>query len=82
MTGKDAPPHDPWTRWFAAIAVTLLSLLLVLFTIAGTRGPSTMERLNNVENQLQVVTCLLLLPIEERVARGVAECQIRPEGNP
>ena len=69
--------HDPWTRWAASIAALLLGVLLVMFIMAALRAPSTSERLSRVEDQLTVVTCLLLIPDEEREARGIAECQLQ-----
>ena len=76
-------PHDPWTRWFAGIAATLLAVLLILVALAAIRGPSTAERLTRVEGQVEVITCLLLIPIEERLERGLLECQpVSPLGGP
>lgn len=70
--------HDPWTRWFAGTAAALLALLFVLIVVATVRGPTTTERLQNIEDQLEFQTCLILLPVEEREARGVAECAAQP----
>lgn len=72
--------YDPWTRWFAGIAAVLLSLLLVMFSIAAVRGPSVNERLTEIEEQMTVVTCLLLITPDERLERGAAECQTLPPG--
>lgn len=68
--------YDPITRWLAAVAVTLLSFILVWALVASARRPAISERLDNIEHQLSFVSCLLLIPVEERVPQAVADCQV------
>lgn len=72
--------HDPITRLLAAVAVALLSFILVWALVASASRPTIHEQLTQVEEQLTVVTCLLLTPAEDRLGRGIAECQLEPPG--
>lgn len=72
--------HDPITRWLAAIAVLLLSFILAWALIATARGPAVSEQLDRIERQFAYTACLVLIPDEERVSRGLLECQ--PVENP
>ena len=73
--------HDSVTRWLAASAVALL-LFILIWALTSTVGRPTLdERLTHIEDQFTFVTCLLLIPDEERAERGIANCQITPEGD-
>ena len=78
-TGPDLN-HDPITRWLAAIAVVLLTFILTWALIASARGPSVADQLDRIERQFAYTACLVLIPDEERVSRGLLECQ--PVDNP
>lgn len=66
--------YDPITRWAALVAAVLLCFIFALGLWSAARGPTTQERLDTIEEKIEFQTCLLLLPIEERMARGVADC--------
>lgn len=67
--------HDSVTRWLAASAVALLLFILIWALMSTAGRPTIDQRLTHIENQLTFTTCLLLMPDEERMERGIAECQ-------
>lgn len=68
--------HDPITRWAALVAVVLLVFILGWALLASARRPSFDERMNDIESQLSFVSCMLLIPIEDRTPSATAECQL------
>lgn len=67
--------HDPWTRWFAGIAATLLAFLFAMVIVATIRGPSVNDRLDTIEKQVAFIACIVLVPDGERNELAVAQCQ-------
>jgi hypothetical protein len=64
------------------VAVMVGVLLAVAVLIAVSRSPGHDEIYNRqqmLEDQLRYVSCLLLVPPEERVPEMVAACQVVPE---
>lgn len=74
MREEDPISHDPVTRILAAISVLLLAFILAWALIATARGPSINEQLARIEHRQAEISCLLLIPIEERHERGLPEC--------
>lgn len=68
--------HDPITRVLAAAAVALLTFILAVVLIASARSPSMSERVDELDRQLQFVSCLLLIEPQDRTAEAVAGCQV------
>jgi uncharacterized membrane protein len=57
----------------------ILSLVLISI-LSTTPGHDEMfQRQTVIENQLRYVSCLLLIPPDERVPEAVAECQVTPD---
>lgn len=69
--------HDPVTRVLAALAVALLIFILTWALIASARAPSLQDRMDGIEQQIIVLTCLALVPDEERI-EAIATCQGDP----
>lgn len=75
-------PHDPITRWLAAVSCLLLVLIFAALVTSAVRGPSTRERITSIERQLTYVSCLLLIEPPDRTPEVVADCQVGPEETP
>jgi hypothetical protein len=69
--------HDPVTRWLAGTAVVLLIFILSWALISSARAPSIHDRLDSIEHQIAVLTCLALVPDAER-PEAIATCQGAP----
>lgn len=71
------------TRWgkaligFTAIGMAiLLSLIITAFVVGGPNHEEILEQQIRVEQQLTYISCLLLIPPEERIPEAVATCQV------
>jgi hypothetical protein len=66
--------YDPWTRRLAAISTVLLAVLFVMLLFAAGRSPSTSDRLDRIETQLEFQTCILQIEPANRDAAAIAGC--------
>jgi hypothetical protein len=70
-------------RMIVAVVIGVI-LALILFVLAS-RSPGHNELYQQqqmVSEQLRYVSCLLLIPPDERVPEAVAGCQITPTAEP
>ena len=69
-------------RTIVAVLIGIFLAVAVLTVVSSAPGHDELyERQMVIENQLRYVSCLLLLPSDERVPEAVASCQVSPEGN-
>lgn len=75
----EAVDHDPVVRWLTSAAVLLLIVVLGWAVLITVSRPSVTDQLDRIQSQLTYLSCLALIPDDQRVESRVAECQVSPD---